>query len=420
MSNMRAVFLSVFMFATMSIWAKAQLFVPGEDWSTSTDWSVSGVEWSSLHKMNYFTKNGAYAISPTFSFAITSIVITARNTNISKPRTLKITPLSSGTQLTENEWSLTPASSNSQLSSYTNKWDRNLKIDSFRIDVVNGDGNTHIASIELEGPMFIEPPTSFAPSNPSATRARISWKNPDNAASNSITVYEVLHTPESYTRYLSYDFAEITNTAASTSKIENFSEKFPDFFGEEIRRPASCTGMVQISGSESHNKGFLGHHKHDPYSELTLILSAKRYNNPEEAKTMTIDWIDLSSLGTVTNAITEIPLELELNDYVIPLGGVAAEKAAILLNAGGRNSKHRVIIDQIDFVKDYTPQSTVTNFILNTTVTARESFTIKGLSASKTYFAEIKALDEQGRESLASQTVTFTTAKSDGFALLLK
>ena len=58
MSNMRAVFLSVFMFATMSIWAKAQLFVPGEDWSTSTDWSVSGVEWSSSGKMNYFTKKG--------------------------------------------------------------------------------------------------------------------------------------------------------------------------------------------------------------------------------------------------------------------------------------------------------------------------------------------------------------------------
>lgn len=407
-------------FAAMTLSTKAESFVFGEDWTNSTEWVTSDVKWSTKQKMNYFSKAGAYALSPVFPFAVTSIVVTARNTNKENPRTLCITPLSSGTELTDGTWSFTPAISDRDLTAYTNGWPRDLEIDSLRITVVDGAGNTYIETMELDGPEFIAAPTSLASPDPGATYTKLFWKNPDNAVSNRVTVYEILNQEESYTPYLHYDFNDLTNTHDSTSLIDGFSGLYPDFYGEQIRYPASCTGMVQISGSEKADKGFLAHHGHDPYSQLTLLLRAKRYNHEEEAKTMTIDWIDFSAGGAVTNAIGEIALDLELKDFTVPLTQVSAQKAAILFNAGGKASNHRVIIDDIHFVKDYTPSLTTTNILTNAVVSAREAFRFRGLEASKTYFARVSAFDERGKESSSSRPVAFTTTKSDGFRVIVR
>lgn len=405
-----------------SVWsaAKAETFVFGEDWTNSTEWVTSGVKWSTKQKMNYFSKGGAYALSPEFSFAITSMVVTARNTNKTNPRTLCITPFSSGIELTDDAWSFTPAISDSDLTAYTNGWPRDLEIDSLRITVVDGAGNTYIETMELYGPAFIDPPESLTAPKPGATHTKLTWKNPVNAVSNRVTVYEILNREESFTPYLHYDFNSLTNTKAQSSLIDDFSGLYPDFYGEQIRYPASSTGMVQISGSEKADKGFLVHHGHDPYSQLTLLLRAKRYNHEEEAKTMTIDWIDFSAGEVVTNAIGEIALDLELKDFTVPLTMVCAQKAAILFNAGGKDSNHRVIIDDIRFVKDYLPALTTTNILTNAVIRAREAFRVRGLEASKTYFARVSAFDGRGKESSSSRPVAFKTTKSDCFCVIVR
>ncbi len=406
--------------ATMILPAKAELIIFGKDWTNSTGWVTSDVKWSSERKMNYFGKTGAFALSPEFPFAITSIVVTARNTNAENPRTLRITPISSGTHLTDSAWSFTPQADDSDLTAYTNGWPRDLAIDSLRIDAVSGAGNTYVEKTELDGPAFIDPPTSLSSPDPGAAHAKLFWENPGNAVSNHVTVYEITNREESYTPHLHYDFNSLTNTRSQTSLIDDFSERYPDFYGEQIRYPANCTGMVQISGSESTQKGFLAHHGHDPYSKLTLLLRAKRYNHAKEEKTMTIDWIDHSADVTVTNAIDKIELDLELQDFAVPLTRVEARKASIIFNAGGNKSNHRVIIDDIRFVKDYIAPSTLTNIVSELAVTARESIRVNGLKPQSVYFARVSATDARGKKSAPTAAVKFTTAKSDSLFIFIR
>jgi hypothetical protein len=348
------------------------------------------------------------------------MVITAHNTNVGNPRLLRVTPRCLD-EAPGDAWEFTPfANGNHENSSVTNFWSAASKFDRFRIEVVGGAGNVYIKSIELNGVDFVASPTGVCVV-PGSCRAQISWTNPSNAVQNRVVVYEVIQREESYRLYRSYDFNEFSNAGSTTKNVTtDFIAAYPDFSGREIRTPAFSTGKIQISGSHTENRGYLVHNGFNSYGDLTIFLSAKRFDYPEEARIMTVDYVDETVSPPLTNRICDLALDVEFSNFVIPLSVVKPEKAFILFNAGGKDSNHRVIVDEMSFVKDYTPQSTQTNVVAEAFVCAKKSCRVSPLTADSDYFAVVYAYDGNGKCSAASERIKFTTKRADGFSILLR
>lgn len=396
---------------------RAATFTLGEEIASAEDWTLDKMVWSSTAKMYYFNSKDSSITSPEFDVVITSLVVSARNTNITNPRPLKIIPYARGVELTEHAWTFTPDFI-SGYTEYANAWERSLNIDKFKVVVVSGEGNTYIDRIDAEGVPFVDPPAGFKVRSARKSYVALEWENTPNVASNRLTVYSVAFTPGGYSPYLKYDFSEFSNNGSTTANhTADFLQAYPDFKGEQIRYPAQSSGEIQISGSEANVKGWLSHSGHDPYNELTLIIRAKRYNHADEAKTMSVEWTEDF---VTTNAIAEIELGLEFEDHTVSLSSVESDKATIIFNAAGKLSNHRVIVDEIMFVKNFHDSETTTNVVFDQVFTAKNSWRIPSLIPNAEYFAYIVAFDENGKVSPRSERLDFRGGKSDGFAIRIR
>ena len=85
-----------------------------------------------------------------------------------------------------------------------------------------------------------------------------------------------------------------------------------------------------------------------------------------------------------------------------------ADGAMIIFNNSGKDDNHRIIIDEIAFVRDYSPASVSTNLVKTVFATGNTS-TIRGLSPYSSYIASITAFDADGNESEPSEPISFMT-----------
>ena len=110
-------------------------------------------------------------------------------------------------------------------------------------------------------------------------------------------------------------------------------------------------------------------------------------------------------LDGATNDFASVELASELSPSSTPLSNVPAG-ARLILNSSGNKTYHRVIIDEISFVRNF---AISTNLVKTACVTDSTTYSVWGLSPRTEYVATITAFDAEGNESKPSEPIAVST-----------
>ena len=344
---------------------------------------------------NIYFKLSSSVQSPTFSFNITSVEITLSCTSTEPSRILQIIP-SSGEAT--NAASVAKASTKE---TQIFEFDKADTARSFSIRLTGSDntGNWYIYSAVISGVPIIDAPTNLQADNIRGTRCDLSWTNPANAVSNRVDVLEVTRIAGSSSVERKYDFNEFSNDGNTSQQTDRIVSAYPDLSGFMLCLPTNTTGQIQLSTRD--DKGVLVIREFESYEGLRLELVARHYDHTKEAKTMSIGYV----LDGATNDFASVVLASEFSPSSIPLSEVPAG-AQLILNNSGNKQFHRVIIDEISFVRNF---AVSTNLVKTAFVTDSTTYSVRGLCPRTEYVARITAFDADGNESSPSEPLAVTT-----------
>ena len=344
---------------------------------------------------NIYFKLSSSVQSPTFSFNITSVEITLSCTSTEPSRILQIIP-SSGEAT--NAASVAKASTKETQIFEFDKTDTARSF-SIRLTGSGNTGNWYIYSAVISGVPIIDAPTNLQADNIRGTRCGLSWTNPENAVSNRVDVSEVTRIAENSSVERKYDFNEFSNDGTTSQQTESIVSAYPDLSGYMLCLPTNTTGQIQLSTRD--DKGVLVIREFESYEGLRLELVARHYDHTKEAKTMSIGYV----LDGATNDFASVVLASEFSPSSIPLSEVPAG-AQLILNNSGNKQYHRVIIDEISFVRNF---AVSTNLVKTAFVTDSTTYSVRGLCPRTEYVARITAFDAEGNESSPSEPLAVTT-----------
>lgn len=359
----------------------------------------------------YASAQGARIESAQFGFNITSVSVRVSTTSACT-RNLILTPLpnGAGSPALPHEFKNMPQNAESSLCA---TWDPLSQVRSFTLSSTTGAHNLYFHNAVVSGEPIVEPPTGLHVDDVSGTRCRLSWANPANAVSNRVDVSRVVAREMAGEILEEYDFSEFANpTGNPTNRTDDFIAQHPVFAGSSlIYLPANTAGKIQISNDDQ--KGFLVHSGFADCTDVTLLLSLKIPNN-EQGKTFGIGYEAAS--GT-TNRVAAIPVGLEFKTNLVSLAEVPAD-ASIIFNVQGANTKRRIVIDCLAFVRDYGPAYAETNLVKTVSATDGEK-TVRGLEPNSSYVAQVTAFDAAGNMSPPSPPLAFETNGS-GLPIVVK
>ena len=344
----------------------------------------------------YFRTIGSYIESQQFSFNVTSITIRLSCSSTSATRHLQIGPtLDIGQQTTD-------VAENNKQESQTFLFDAASNMRSFLISLKGSSttGNWHVYSATISGVPIIDAPTNLQADNIRGTRCGLSWTNPANAVSNRVDVLEVTRIAGSSSVERKYDFNEFSNDGTTSQQTESIVSAYPDLSGYMLCLPTNTTGQIQLSTRD--DKGVLIIREFESYEGLRLELITRHYDHLDEAKTMSIGYV----LDGATNDFASVELASEFSTSSIPLSEVPAG-APLILNNSGKKKYHRVIIDEISFVRNF---AVSTNLVKTAFVTNSTTYSVRGLCPRTEYVARITAFDAEGNESSPSEPLAVTTS----------
>ena len=344
---------------------------------------------------NIYFKLSSSVQSPTFSFNITSVEITLSCTSTEPSRILQIIP-SSGEAT--NAASVAKASTKETQIFEFDKTDTARSF-SIRLTGSGNTGNWYIYSAVISGVPIIDAPTNLQADNIRGTRCGLSWTNPENAVSNRVDVSEVTRIAENSSVERKYDFNEFSNDGTTSQQTESIVSAYPDLSGYMLCLPTNTTGQIQLSTRD--DKGVLVIREFESYEGLRLELVARHYDHTKEVKTMSIGYV----LDGATNDFASVVLASEFSPSSIPLSEVPAG-AQLILNNSGNKQYHRVIIDEISFVRNF---AVSTNLVKTAFVTDSTTYSVRGLCPRTEYVARITAFDAEGNESSPSEPLAVTT-----------
>ena len=347
----------------------------------------------------YYLLQDAEVATPQFGFNITSVEIRVTTTS-SCNRNLIIRPGDNASSDSDCAFNTIPTGTTTNLVA---TWNAASPIRSFTINsTVGGKGNLYIKSAVISGVPLIEPPMNLQTNEIKGTRCRLLWTNPENAVSNKIEVAEVAWHEESGDKVIRHTFNEFSNKGDTKDKTENIVEKYPDLSDSILLcYPTNSAGQIQIS--QESNKGILVHKGLDSYYKMSLSLRLRRYQGDNDS--MSVQWI--ASNGS-TNDLKTVSLSDIFTTEVIALSDVDPD-APLVLNALGNKTKHRIIIDEMSFIRDYSPASVSTNLVKTVLPTGSTTYCARGLSPWTEYIASITAFDADGNESEPSEPISFMT-----------
>ena len=374
--------------------------------ATTNDWILFAID-SYAGKPNIrLSEKGDYLISPTFSQRILSIELKVKSSSQSGRR-LAFIPIYDGVPTEDATlWSLCNYSPNKDTYvAQTNFFPRAANVHSFKMAFDNGGGSTGWGISEMtivtDDTPVLTPPTNLSAGNIKGTRSNLSWENPENAVSNKIEVAEVAWHEEGGSVEREYNFDEFSNGDDKGQQTEKILAAYPDLEGFVLCLPTNSTGQIQLSNSGS--KGVLSFPGFESCNNLYLKLLAKHYNHADEATFVSIGFVQ----DKTTNDFTTVELTTELTMSFTSLTNVPPN-ARIVINNSGKATKHRVIIDYLAFVRDYSPASVSTNLV-KTVFASGTTATIRGLSPYSSYIASATAFDADGNESEPSEPISFMT-----------
>ena len=344
----------------------------------------------------YFRTIGSYIESQQFSFNVTSITIRLSCSSTSATRHLQIGPTLDFGQQT------TGVAEKDKQESQTFVFDAASNMRSFLISLKGSSttGNWHVYSATISGVPIIDAPTNLQADNIRGTRCDLSWTNPANAVSNRVDVLEVTRIAGSSSVERKYDFNEFSNDGTTSQQTESIVSAYPDLSGYMLCLPTNTTGQIQLSTRD--DKGVLVIREFESYEGLRLELITRHYDHLDEAKTMSIGYV----LDGATNDFASVELASEFSTSSIPLSEVPAG-APLILNNSGKKKYHRVIIDEISFVRNF---AVSTNLVKTAFVTGSTTYSVRGLCARTEYVARITAFDADGNESRPSDPLRVETS----------
>ncbi|MBO7207990.1 MAG: hypothetical protein J6W10_10315, partial [Kiritimatiellae bacterium] len=297
----------------------------------------------------------------------------------------------------------------------------------FRIE--GETGNVYLLSANICGVSIPYPPENLEATRVGGRQITVKWLNPEVVKGNKISVYKSSWNEESYETVSSYNFNEVSNDGATNEKADDFIDKYPDFSGSTlIYLPAKSAGQIQISKSEE--KGVLKHRGFEDYDTLSVDMTVRKYfhvtateedgsgviKEVEDNGIMTIGYEDPA--GT-TNVFATVDLEKEFKREIIPLMGFPAN-TPILFNATGNKTNHRVIIDEMKFVKNYSPAGERYELVQEIN-TSELKIRLLNLERNTDYVIKVTAIDANGKESENAELRVKTSSQNDsGFVIRIQ
>lgn len=390
--------------------------------TNETGWVYdTGFEYVSTQKKYGFksgNNNLDQVISPAFDFAITSVVINAEKASNKTTRKMSIRATSgnaahSAVELVDG---IIPPD---QVSfTITNIWDKSDAVHSFSLLTTGGSGNLYLTGAVISGVLIIDAPTNLQADDIKGTRFRLSWTNPENAASNRITVSRIIQHETEGTTLAEYDFNEFSNGGRNPVDItSDFTNTIPAFAGSSlIYLPTNSEDIIQISSSKQQGSLIFDFASFrdvlDEVTNVSMLVSAKKHSsdvtgvwNLEAAQ-----FDDDDNTSQTTNVV--LGFEFPQSPCAIQIKDPAACKSVTLRPSDTTAGNRRILIDSIAFIRNYVTAHVETNIVRSISIPANGTdaeTTIRSLKPNADYLVTVTAFDAEGNESSPSEPLAVTT-----------
>ncbi len=353
-------------------------------------------------------------VSPRFGFAITSVVIQAEKASEKTTRGMSIRATSGEPQ--HRTFELVGGVVPQEQIAFTNgcEWAVSDKVRSFALFTSIGSGNLYLKSAIISGSPLITPPSSVSPARTTPTSIALTWENDIRSISNRVVAATHVSVPETGNVEREYNFDEFNNGGTTRAQTELILSAYPDLGGYMLCLPTNSTGQIQISTRD--DKGELTIAAFESYDDLHLCMKARHYAHDSEVASVSIGYID----GNTTNDFATVDLTEEFSRSTTTLGQVPPN-ARIILNNVGNKKFHRVIIDDIKFIRGFEAAHVVTNIVQSSFVVGNTTAKITGLAPATTYFVTVSSFGEDEIESAPLGIIEVqTTDKEEPFTIKIR
>lgn len=366
----------------------------------------------------YFRTIGSYIESQQFSFNVTSITIRLSCSSTSATRHLQIGPtLDIGQQTTG-------VAEKDKQENQTFVFDAASNMRSFLISLKGSGttGNWHVYSATISGVPIIDAPTNLQADDIKGTRFRLSWTNPENAASNRITVSRIIQHEAEGTTLAEYDFNEFSNGGGNPVDItSDFTNTIPAFAGSSlIYLPTNSEDIIQISSGKQQGSLIFDFASFrdvlDEVTNVSMLVSAKKHSsdvtgvwNLEAAQ-----FDDDDNTSQTTNVV--LGFEFPQSPCAIQIKDPAACKSVTLRPSDTTAGNRRILIDSIAFIRNYVTAHVETNIVRSISIPANGTdaeTTIRSLKPNADYLVTVTAFDADGNESSPSEPLLVSTTGTE-------
>ena len=366
----------------------------------------------------YFRTIGSYIESQQFSFNVTSITIRLSCSSTSATRHLQIGPtLDIGQQTTG-------VAEKDKQENQTFVFDAASNMRSFLISLKGSGttGNWHVYSATISGVPIIDAPTNLQADDIKGTRFRLSWANPENAASNRITVSRIIQHEAEGTTLAEYDFNEFSNGGRNPVDItSDFTNTIPAFAGSSlIYLPTNSEDIIQISSGKQQGSLIFDFASFrdvlDEVTNVSMLVSAKKHSsdvtgvwNLEAAQ-----FDDDDNTSQTTNVV--LGFEFPQSPCAIQIKDPAACKSVTLRPSDTTAGNRRILIDSIAFIRNYVTAHVETNIVRSISIPANGTdaeTTIRSLKPNADYLVTVTAFDAEGNESSPSEPLLVSTTGTE-------
>lgn len=394
--------------------------------TNETGWVYdTGFEYVSTQKKYGFksgNNNLDQVISPAFDFAITSVVINAEKASNKTTRKMSIRATSGNAAHNAVELvdGIIPPD---QVSfTITNIWDKSDAVHSFSLLTTGGSGNLYLTSAVISGVLIIDAPTNLQADDITGTRFHLSWTNPENAASNRITVSRIIQHEAEGTTLAEYDFNEFSNGGGNPVDItSDFTNTIPAFAGSSlIYLPTNSEDIIQISSGKQQGSLIFDFASFrdvlDEVTNVSMLVSAKKHSsdvtgvwNLEAAQ-----FDDDDNTSQTTNVV--LGFEFPQSPCAIQIKDPAACKSVTLRPSDTTAGNRRILIDSIAFIRNYVTAHVETNIVRSISIPANGTdaeTTIRSLKPNADYLVTVTAFDAEGNESSPSEPLLVSTTGTE-------
>lgn len=370
-------------------------------------WTVSGIDAYSGKANFRLNANSDRIDSPLFGHAIQSVVVDVKSSSQANRR-LALIPLAADTPLSHKARTCEYSPTDSSYVRQTLSFPRSDDVRSFRIALDDGGGSTSWGVSYMEVVTFAASEAA-TPADVSATRVRSEsfvarWTPDANAVSNRVCVYRVSTDGESGETLLRHTFDEFSNNGSTGDRTDEIVAAYPDLEGSSyLALPTNSAGRIQISLAGK--RGLLRHSAFYDYRSLWLSLTLAKSKDADLGSTT----VGFESTEGDLVKVASIPLTTEMTRAVVALDEIDGGRP-VVVNMDGRQENHRVVVEEMSFIRGYAPAGTTTNLVATVWSPLPGRARVAGLAPGSKYVFTVSAADADGGMSAQSDPVAVTTA----------